>query len=421
MKKSNGDNSAIIIQSFKESFKIVLIYVIIGSLWILFSDSLLDYFVSDTHLLVAISKFKGWFYVLVTGLILFKLIHKEISDIQKLNREILDKNDELMSNNDEIRALYEEMAASEEALHESFDELQAYREQLELKVEARTTDLTDVNQQLRGTNKELVSALDRLEKTQYQLLQAEKAAALGSVITGIAHEISTPIGIGVTSVSYVLKEIDEVEVRLKEGSLGQLAFMDFVSECKVFIEGTARNLEKADLLISGFKDISLDEKNEEKRYFKVKDYLDELLTSLKPLLKDVSDHVVLKCPETLAINGYPGYLAQIMTSFITNSLRYGFERDTIGRIQIGISQFENNLQLTYQDDGKGMSEEVLKKIFDPFFTTKRGSEGGAGLGLYLVYNIVTKKLGGDITCTSVPGKGVDFTITFPYQDDDDEI
>lgn len=419
MKKSNGDNSAINIQSFRESFKIVLIYVVIGSLWILFSDSLLDYFVSDTHLLVSISKFKGWFYVLVTGLILFKLIHKEISDIQKLNREILDKNNELMSNNDEIRALYEEMAASEEALHESFDELQAYREQLELKVEARTTDLTVLNKQLRGTNEELVSALEKLEKTQYQLLQAEKVAALGSVITGIAHEISTPIGIGVTSVSYVLKEIDEVEVRLKEGSLGQLAFMDFVSECKVFIEGTARNLEKADLLISGFKDISLDQTTEEKRNFMVKPYLDELLSSLKPLLKDASDHVIVTCSETLMINGYPGYLAQIMTSFITNSLRYGFERDMIGTIQIGISQSDNKLQLTYQDDGKGMSEDVLKKIFDPFFTTKRGSEGGAGLGLYLVYNIVTKKLGGDITCNSELGKGVDFTITFPYQDDDE--
>ena len=409
----------IIRDSLRESFKIVLIYVVFGGLWILFSDSLLDYFVSDAHLLITISKLKGWIYVLVTGIFLFQLIYKEIFSIQKLNRDMAQKNTELLNSNDEIHALYEEMAASEETLHESFNELQVYRDQLELKVEERTTDLRVLNQQLRGTNDDLVSALEQLEKTQYQLLQAEKAAALGGVIAGIAHEISTPIGIGVTSVSYMLKEIHEVETKLKEKNLSPSEFNDFVSECKEVIQGTARSLEKVDLLISGFQHISVDQTSEDKRRFKVRAYLDEFLISLSALFVDTAHQVFITCADELEINSYPGSLAQIVSSFITNSLRYGFDRHTAGTIKIDLLHLDGEIILTYQDDGKGMSDEVLKKIFDPFFTTKRGSQGGAGLGLYSVYIIVTQKLEGEIKCISELGKGAKFTIKFPYRDEEE--
>lgn len=417
MKNRTEDSNWRIFSGMKESLQIVLIYVIFGSLWILFSDSLLESFVSNPSLLITISKLKGWIYVLVTGILLFNLIHKEISQIQKLNHEILYKNEELMGSNEEIRALYEEMAASEEALHQSFDELQLYRQGLEEKVESRTRDLTDLNHQLVGTNDELISALDRLKKTQYQLLQSEKTAAFANMVTGIAHEISGPIGICVTSVSYVLKETEEMESKLRGGALSQTEYEEFISECKAFIQATARNLERADLLISGFKHISIDQITEEKRVFQVKAYLDELILSLNPLFKDTFHHVRVVCRESMFLDSYPGYLTQIISNFISNSLRYGFEDGRKGNIDIIVDQKDDFVILTYQDDGVGISAVTLEKIFDPFFTTKRGSEGGTGLGLYLVYNIVTQKLGGEITCTSKPESGVTFVVKFPYNDD----
>lgn len=291
--------------------------------------------------------------------------------------------------------------------------LRAAHSHLELKVEERTSELMALNEELMAMNDELVSTLDRLKRTQQQLLQSEKMAALGSLVAGMSHEISTPIGIAVTSVSYVQKELAEIEKKLLAGTLRKAEFEEFISETDVFIQTTARNLERADLLIRSFKQISVDQTTEEKRRFGVKAYLEELLLSLNPLLRKTAHQVLLECSESLEITSYPGALAQILTNFVTNSLRHGFEENFAGTIRISMDQFGSLYTLTYSDNGKGMTPEVLERIYDPFFTTKRGVDGGTGLGLHLVYNIVTQKLGGEIKCFSEPGNGVNFVITFP--------
>lgn len=285
--------------------------------------------------------------------------------------------------------------------------------QLELKVEERTSELMALNEELMAMNDELVSTLDRLKKTQQQLLHSEKMAALGGLVAGMSHEISTPIGIGVTSVSYVQKELAQVANKLRDGTLRKTELEEFISETMIFIQTTSKNLERADLLIRSFKQISVDQTTEDKRRFKVKHYLEELLLSLNPLLRNKPHRVLIDCPESLELTSYPGALAQILTNFITNSLRHGFEGEFAGTIRIGMDRFGSLYTLTYRDDGKGMAAEVLEHIYDPFFTTKRGAEGGTGLGLHLVYNIVTQKLGGEIKCFSEPGAGVSFIITFP--------
>ncbi len=299
-----------------------------------------------------------------------------------------------------------EFKRTEEALREA----QAL---LEIKVEERTSELMALNEELMAMNDELISALDRLKKTQQQLLHAEKMAALGGLVAGISHEISTPIGISVTGVSYVDKELAAMANRLKEGTLRKSDLEEYVSETRLFLQTTAKNLERADLLIRSFKQISADQTTEDKRSFKVKLYFDELLLSLNPLLKNKNHQVIIECPEGLEITSYPGSIAQIITNFITNSLRHGFEEDFSGTITIRFDKFGSLYTLTYMDNGKGMTSEVLDRIYEPFFTTKRGADGGTGLGMHLVYNIVTQKLGGEIKCFSEPDKGVSFIITFP--------
>lgn len=309
--------------------------------------------------------------------------------------------------------LIKERDAITEELVAANEELRAARNQLELKVEERTSELMALNQELIAMNDELVSTLDRLKKTQQQLLHSEKMAALGSLVAGISHEISTPLGIGVTSVSYIQKELSELSKKFAEGTLQRADLQEFIEETMLFIQTTAKNLERADLLIRSFKQISVDQTTEDKRKFNVKAYLQELMISLNPLLKNTPHHVLVECPEELEITTYPGLLAQILTNFITNSLKHGFEKDAPGTIRIRMDQFGSLYTLTYSDDGKGMPTEVLEHIYEPFFTTKRGADGGTGLGLHLVYNIITQKLGGEIKCFSEPGQGISLIVTFP--------
>lgn len=291
--------------------------------------------------------------------------------------------------------------------------LRSANDQLERKVDERTSELTALNEELMAMNDELVSTLDRLKRTQQLLLHSEKMAALGSLVAGISHEISTPIGISVTGISYVEKELKTIRSRLEAGDLSRSEFREFLDETTELARTTARNLERADLLIRSFKQISVDQTSEEKRQFKVKGYLEELLLSLNPLLKGSRHHVEIQCPEDLEITTYPGVLAQVLTNLITNSVRHGYHPGDSGHISIQMDRFGTLYTLNYRDDGQGMTAEVLEHIYEPFFTTKRGAEGGTGLGMHLVYNIVTQKLGGEIKCFSAPGEGVSFVVTFP--------
>ncbi len=151
---------------------------------------------------------------------------------------------------------------------------------------------------------------------------------------------------------------------------------------------------------------------EERRLFKIKEYLDGVILSLKPELKRTKHNIIIECPEDLAINNHPGDFAQITTNLIINSLLHAFDGIDQGEIKFRIKLENNHLIFHYSDDGIGMDAKTVKQVFDPFFTTKR-NRGGTGLGMQIVYNIVTQKLNGDISCNSSLGKGVEFLIKVP--------
>jgi PAS domain S-box-containing protein len=293
------------------------------------------------------------------------------------------------------------------------DVLRIAHDELELKVEERTSELMAMNEELVAMNDELVYTLDRLKKTQQLLLHSEKMAALGGLVAGMSHEISTPIGIGVTSVSYVQKELSEISKKVADNCLTKDEFDEFIAEATIFMQTTAKNLERADLLIRSFKQVSVDQSTEEKRRFNARQYLDELLLSLHPLFRNTAHRVIVDCPDNLEVVTYPGLLSQIITNLITNSLRHGFDAGINGVLELRFDRLGSFYTLTYSDNGLGMESDVLEHIYDPFFTTKRGKAGGTGLGLHLVYNIVTQQLEGEIKCFSEPHKGARFIITFP--------
>jgi len=273
--------------------------------------------------------------------------------------------------------------------------------------------LASVNQELGKRKAEAEDALDHLKAAQESLLQAEKLASLGALVGGVAHEINTPVGIALSCASHLadstaaiakLFEADDISVEDFE------RFMDTVKDTTGLI---LSNVERAADLIRSFKQVAVDRTSSERRRFDLAAYIRETLASLGPHLRQAGHAVRLDCPEGIVMDSHPGALSQVLSNFIMNSLVHGYEPGETGRLSITVERDgTDGACLTYADDGKGIPEEHLGRIFDPFFTTKRGS-GGSGLGLHIVYNLVTGTLGGSITAESPPGGGSRFTVHMP--------
>jgi len=273
------------------------------------------------------------------------------------------------------------------------------------KVQARTDALKESNQ-------ELLSTLEKLHQFQDQLVETEKMASLGDMVAGIAHEVNTPIGLGVTASTLMGDRLNEIKEAFEDKSLKSSQLKKFLIQGEENISIIYRNLDRAAKLISSFKKVAVDQSNADTREFNVKELLDEILLTLKAKLKKEHVHLNIECPKDLLVESKPGPINQILINLIINSIIHGFENKPEGEISISITYLSNQLHLTYKDDGIGIDENIKTKVFDPFTTTKRGS-GGSGLGLHLVYNLVTQALNGHIDFESNTEEGTTFNIAFP--------
>ena len=258
----------------------------------------------------------------------------------------------------------------------------------------------------------LQQEIEDRKRTETQLVQSEKMAALGDLVAGVAHEINTPLGIGVTGISYLNDATRVFKKLFTAGDATKRDLENFIEDCEESCQVTLSNLNRAAKLVAGFKQIAVDQSSDEKRVFNLKQYIGEVLFSLYPRIKKTKHTVNVDAPDDLEINSYPGAFSQILTNLVMNSLLHGFEDVEKGTISITVKNEESALILCYEDNGKGMTPAQQKKIFDPFYTTKRGA-GGTGLGMHLVFNLVSKTLEGEISCTSSVDKGTFFTITIP--------
>jgi len=260
----------------------------------------------------------------------------------------------------------------------------------------------------------LASSLNELRQAQTQLVESEKMASLGGLVAGIAHEINTPVGIGVTAASSLQERVTALREAFDAKTMKRSDLQRFLDGAK---EGTGillGNLQRAAELVRSFKQVAVDQTSDSQRRFNMCDYLDEVLLNLRPTLKKTKHEVRVDCPPNLEVTSYPGSLSQVLTNLVTNSLIHGFEDQPAGHIDIKVETRGERLLFEYRDDGKGIPPDHLDKVFEPFFTTRRG-QGGSGLGLHVVYNIVKQHLRGDIRCSSEPGKGTTFTIDIPYE------
>ena len=265
---------------------------------------------------------------------------------------------------------------------------------------------------LEVTNNELQVSLNTLKETRDRLVQSEKMAALGELVAGVAHEINTPVGVGVTAASFLDAKTKEFLTSYEAGQLKRSALEAYLNTVKEISNSILINMQRAAELISSFKQVAVDQSSQNLRRFNVKEYIDEVLLSLRPKYKKTGHTIEVDCPDNINVSSYPGAVSQIISNLINNSLLHGFKQTENGVMDIKVKYENNEVVFTYSDNGMGMNEEQKEKIFDPFFTTMRG-KGGTGLGMSILFNLVTQTLKGKIDMESSPGNGVKFTVTFP--------
>jgi len=366
---------------------------------------------------------------MIVALIMSRRITNPISNIISVMKKAESGNLSVkceVKGKDEMAFLGESFNKMMEKLSMSNNELQSLNKELEERVEYRTLQLKSVNKELVALNMqlnknakdqeekniELENALDTLKQTQKHLVQSEKMAALGSMMSGIAHEINTPVGVSVTAITFLLEKtkliVDDFNNnKLKKSSLDN--YMNIVLDSTNVIY---TNLYKASNLIKSFKRVSVDVSNEQKSAFNVLEYLNNIILALSPEFKGKNYNIQISCNSDLEMYSYPGAISQIFTNLIMNSIIHGFERGNKGNITINVRKNDETIVFEYSDDGIGISEENIDKIFDVFFTTKR-LEGGTGLGLNIIFNIVTQNLEGTIQVKSKVGVGTTFIIEIP--------
>lgn len=277
-------------------------------------------------------------------------------------------------------------------------------------------ELSTINDNLEELVAERTEALSasiaELQQAQASLVQAEKLASLGALVAGVAHELNTPIGNALTSASTLQERLQDITRSAADGQLRKSTLSDFLSDGSAIAELITRSCERAANLVSSFKQVAVDQTSEQRRQFDLRALVDDIVTTLRPTLKHLPWHITIEVPSGLRCDSYPGPLGQVISNLIQNAMLHAFTGRHQGNLRISANAHSNGeIEMSFDDNGIGMSPAVLARIFDPFFTTRLGS-GGAGLGLSVSHNIAIGVLGGSLSASSHLGQGSSFILTF---------
>ena len=268
--------------------------------------------------------------------------------------------------------------------------------------------------ELRASKEKAESALLELNAAQQNLIDAERLAALGGLVAGVAHEVNNPIGISLTVASSFARRTEMFEAELRSDTrLRRSQLEEFVRTSRDAAQQLVANLHRAGELIHSFKQVAVDRSRADRREFSLGEATDQIIASLRPVLRKAPITLSVEVPEGLIIDSYPGAYGQILTNLFLNAINHGFADGRSGAITISARPRGNDeVEIIFADNGAGMTPDVQRQAFDPFFTTRR-DEGGTGLGLHIVYNLVTQQLGGRMMLDSRLGQGCTFRIIMP--------
>ncbi|KPH64617.1 ATPase [Pseudoalteromonas porphyrae] len=287
-------------------------------------------------------------------------------------------------------------------------EIKQLNQSLEEKVNQRTIALREANQ-------ELLDTLERMHQYQNQIVESEKMASLGQMVAGVAHEVNTPIGLGITGSTLLRDKLAEISAGFDQKKLTSNQLKRFIDDGLENLDLIYRNLNRAAELISSFKKVAVSQDGELNALVNISELISDVLLSMRTDLKSKDPKITTHCPSTLVMETKAGPLQQVIQQLLSNSLIHGFKDSIDNEIELTVERNESSLIIHYTDNGIGVDKSIKKRIFDPFVTTKRG-EGGSGLGMHLVYNLVTQALGGSVYFDEQNQDGTRFIITLPLKE-----
>lgn len=295
--------------------------------------------------------------------------------------------------------------------------------ELEHMVDERTKELVSTNEYLKVSmaeleeskgeltilNDQLETTLIQVREMQDKVVMSEKLASLGELVTSVAHELNTPLGICITTNSYILAEIDAIKTSYETGKISKKALANCIEESIKAVSITEKSLKQMANLIDAFKQVTLDKSMIDIKKINIKDYLLKIISEYK---QNEGGHTIeVECSDEFEIVTYPTVIKQLFKQLINNSMIHGFEDEKSRHIFIKVSRRGSEIEIKYTDDGKGIAKNISKKVFEPFYTTKK-NKGNAGLGMHIIYNLVSTTLDGTLEFNSHEGEGVEFVITF---------
>ncbi|WP_283710262.1 sensor histidine kinase [Pseudoalteromonas prydzensis] len=284
-------------------------------------------------------------------------------------------------------------------------EIKQLNQSLEEKVNQRTIALREANQ-------ELLTTLERMHQYQNQIVESEKMASLGQMVAGVAHEVNTPIGLGITGSTLLRDKLAEISQSFEQKTLTSSQLKRFIDNGVENLDLIYRNLNRAAELVSSFKRVAVNQDGELNSIVNMHELISNVMLSMRADLLVKDPNVVIHCSSQLMFETKVGPLQQVLQQLLSNSVIHGFRDNQNNEIEITVERNESSLIIDYYDNGIGVDKSIKKRIFDPFVTTKRG-EGGSGLGMHLVYNLVTQALGGSVYFDDQSSKGTRFIITLP--------
>lgn len=331
------------------------------------------------------------------------LIKRTVDLTQSQSKESNDIN-EKVEFKDELTCLSSRFNDMQQVIVDKIEIIESHNESLETRVQERTEELLQLNNNLTKT-------LDELQQTQSKLIQSEKLSALGSLVAGISHELNTPVGNGLTAISFLSEATQLVKKKMREG-ITRSELDKYVDEMEEGTEIVGNSLEKSSALLASFKQISVDRSTSQRRTFFLNEIIEDTNKTLRPLFRNSTVALNIDIEKNIEMDSFPGPIGEILNNLVKNSLTHGLKDIAEGKITLKVTQEGEKVIFVYSDNGAGIEEGQLTRVFDPFFTTQLG-QGKNGLGLHIVHNIVNGVLGGSISVSSEVNSHTTFALEFP--------
>lgn len=342
---------------------------------------------------------------LIDELILYQ---EKLSSAQK---EIVASNMRLDEHN---LSLEQEVARKTSSLSQTMLKMEVQQREMlaqQKQLKAENAHRSSTEKTLVSTNKDLRKSLMELSKIKEYLLESEKMVMLGHLSVDITHEINTPIGVCVTSTSYLSDILTKIQRDAQNNTLSKRALDNFITNAESSLNIVSSNLDRTSELIHSYKQVSIDQMNNKVRQINLYQYLQEVIQSLKPRIQQKSHRIEVNCSHDIEVYCLPGTIAQIFTHLIFNSITQGLSQVHQGLISINITMDNDMVHIHYFDNGEPVPEDELELLFDTSHINK-SLEKGQGLGTHIIYNLVTDSLSGDVHLSNKANNGLCYDIHF---------